>query len=657
MNRLRLFRNFARSTFHAAVGLAPRNLFRRRNLAVFGHDVVMAYVAFVGAFYLRLGANMLTAEPRVFKMAAAFAGVAAFVYLFTGLYRHVWEYVSARDAFNVVRTAGFVVLLFLPAWFLATRLEGLPRSLPIISGLLLAGLLGGPRLAVRIIRDAPLQGRIRGTPGTYTVLLVGAGPEAEQFVRAVARDPNTPYTVVGMVTLNRARIGQVIQGVEVFGLDADLPEIFAELEARDLKVDKLVLVRREMPGTDVQRLLAVADAAGCQLARVPPPTVRAFDAGDADLRPRPIAIEDLLGRPQMALDRTAMRDMIVGKRVLVTGAGGSIGTELVRQISAAGPATLTLLDHGEYALYTIDQEVRALRSGLRVIPVLADVRDPARLAEVFAATEPELVFHAAALKHVPLVEDNPLEGLFTNAVGTRNVADACVAARVATMVLISTDKAVNPSNVMGGSKRLAEIYCQAYDLRQSGTRFITVRFGNVLGSAGSVVPLFQKQLEAGGPLTVTHPDIERYFMTTHEAVELVLQAAVVGRARADLGAIYVLDMGQPMKIIDLARQMIRLAGKIPDIDVPIAIIGLRPGEKLYEELFHGEEPLVATDVNGILLARPRTVDHAVIDGKLSALTEACKRRDTATAVGILREVVPEMSRGQPSAPPSLRLVK
>jgi O-antigen biosynthesis protein WbqV len=656
MSRFRLFRNFAHSTRRAFAAALPRNLLRRRNIAVFTHDVAMAYVAFVGAFYLRIGPRMVEAEPRVFKMAAAFAAVAALVYLFTGLYRHVWEYVSARDAFNVVRTAALVVLLFLPAWFFVTRLEGLPRSLPVISAILLATLLGGPRLAVRVIRDNPLQGRTRGTPGTSTVLLVGAGPEAEQFVRAVARDPSSPFTVVGMVTKNPSRVGQVIQGVEVLGMDGELPEVLADLEARDLKADKVVLVRRDIAGAEVRRLLAVAEAAGCQLARVPPPTVRAYDSRDGDLKPRPIAIEDLLGRPQQALDRAAMTAMLAGRRVLVTGAGGSIGAELVRQISDAAPAALTLVENSEYALYRIDQEMRG-RPGLKVAPLLADVRDPARLAEAFAATRPEVVFHAAAFKHVPLVEANPLEGLLTNAVGTRNVADACVAAGVGAMVLISTDKAVNPANVMGASKRLAEIYCQALDLRQNGTRFVTVRFGNVLGSAGSVVPLFQRQLEAGGPLTVTHPEIERYFMTVREAVELVLQAAALGLAGEDRGAIHVLDMGQPVKIVDLARQMIRLAGKVPDVDVRIAFIGLRPGEKLSEELFHGEEPPAPTPMAGVLLAHPRAVDHGIIAGKLTALAEACRRRDETAALALVRDLVPELNRAQPGGGPNLRLVR
>jgi O-antigen biosynthesis protein WbqV len=267
------------------------------------------------------------------------------------------------------------------------------------------------------------------------------------------------------------------------------------------------------------------------------------------------------------------------------------------------------------------------------------------------------VFHAAALKHVPMVEMNPLEGLLTNAIGARNVADASVAAGVQTVVMISTDKAVNPANVMGASKRVAEIYCQAMDLRGLGTRFITVRFGNVLGSAGSVVPLFRKQLEAGGPLTVTHPEIERFFMTVHEAVELVLQAAALGPGRNDEGAIYVLDMGPAVKIIDLARQMILLAGK--STEVGIQITGLRPGEKLKEELFHGQEPPVGTDMAGVLIARPRTVEHAIIAAKLAALDEACRRRDEPAALALVADLVPELRRAgnMPAAKPHLKVIK
>jgi FlaA1/EpsC-like NDP-sugar epimerase len=624
-----------------------------RNFAIYIHDVAVAFLAFVAAYWLR--PNISATWVDVSEMASSFAAVAAVVYLYTGLYRHVWEYVSLKDAVNVLRTATIVVLLFLPTGFFLNRLEDLPRTMLVSSWLMLVMFLAGPRLVYRTLKDRQWRGLISGAPTGTPILLIGAGPEAAHFIRGLER--GAVYNVVGMITRRADRVGQVIQGVDVLGRDSDLVRVIAELDARGRRPEKLVLVRTDVDGAEIRDLLAKAEEAGCSLARVPPPTdMHAYN--DADVKPRPIAIADLLGRPQKRLDRAAMAAMIAGKRVLVTGAGGSIGAELVRQISDAGPSHLGLLDHGEFNLYAADMEVRGRHPALPLSAILADVRDETRIREVIARERPEVVFHAAALKHVPMVELNPLEGLLTNAVGTRNVAAACVASGVRTVVMISTDKAVNPANIMGASKRVAEIYCQAEDLRRLGTRFITVRFGNVLGSTGSVVPLFQKQLEAGGPLTVTHADAERYFMTVREAVELVLEAAALGQARADEGAIYVLDMGAPVKIIDLARQIIRLAGKTPGVDVEIKVVGLRPGEKMSEELFHDEEPPMATDMAGIMIARPRTVDFAIIAAKLAGLEEACRRRDEAAAMAVIADLVPELKRAGPGlAKPQLKVVR
>jgi len=618
-------------------GVARRFL-QPRNLLVYGHDVAMAFAAFLTAFFLRLGSDFL-AWPQVIEMAAVFAAVAAVTYLFTGIYRHVWEYVSAKDAANILRTASVVVLVFLAAWFFIARLQHVPISIPVLSWLVLVMFLSGPRLIYRMFNDKRVYGLV--SAGATPVLLIGAGSEAEHFIRR----PNPNMRIVGMVTARGDRVGQVIQGVEVLGRNEDLVRIVADLDAKGTKPEKLVLVG-DVQADTIQKLVSLAAEVGCPLERA--------QAGD---EPRPVAIEDLLGRPQSNLDRVAMAALIRRRRILVTGAGGSIGSELVRQIAAAGPAHLTLVDNGEFNLYSIDMEVRQNFAALSCATILADVRDDGRIKDVIAREKPDVVFHAAALKHVPMVEMNPLEGLLTNAIGARNVADASVAAGVQTVVMISTDKAVNPANVMGASKRVAEIYCQAMDLRGLGTRFITVRFGNVLGSAGSVVPLFRKQLEAGGPLTVTHPEIERFFMTVHEAVELVLQAAALGPGRNDEGAIYVLDMGPAVKIIDLARQMILLAGK--STEVGIQITGLRPGEKLKEELFHGQEPPVGTDMAGVLIARPRTVEHAIIAAKLAALDEACRRRDEPAALALVADLVPELRRAgnMPAAKPHLKVIK
>jgi O-antigen biosynthesis protein WbqV len=363
-----------------------------------------------------------------------------------------------------------------------------------------------------------------------------------------------------------------------------------------------------------------------------------------------VAIEDLLNRPQVPLDRVGMARLIQGRRVIVTGAGGTIGSELARQVAALGPELLLLVDNGEYALWQIDMELAETHPTIQRRAIIADIRDEARIRAIFDTLRPELVFHAAALKHVPMVEANPLEGLLTNVAGTRHVADAARATGALAMVLISTDKAVNPTSVMGASKRMAEMYCQALDIaaRTAGTgmRCVTVRFGNVLGSTGSVVPLFQRQLERGGPLTVTHPDMQRYFMTVREAVGLVLQASVLGAGDAKLpsaqeGGIFVLDMGKPVKIVDLARQMIRLAGLRPDVDVEIRFTSLRPGEKLYEELFHGKEPPIATGYAGLLMANPRTADPAIVGRAIEEIAVACRGGQNRLALMLLGRLVPE----------------
>ena len=376
---------------------------------------------------------------------------------------------------------------------------------------------------------------------------------------------------------------------------------------------------------------------------------------------RPIAIEDLLGRPQSRLDRAAMTSLIRGRKVLITGAGGSIGSELSRQVAAKQPQQLILLDHGEYNLYCIEKELANQEPTLNKIAVLGDVRDRNFLTELFEAESPDLVFHAAALKHVPLAESNPCEAILTNVRGTMNVADVCKASYVSAMVQISTDKAVKPSSVMGATKWLAENYCQALDTLEpnSDTRFMTVRFGNVLGSTGSVVPLFQEQLANGGPLTVTHPDIQRYFMTVRESVELVLQACVLALNPSQkanipsepLGNLYVLDMGEPIRIQDLAKQIIRLSGLKPDEDVAIEYIGLRGGEKLSEELFHEWETLIPTEHEAIRLAVTRPTAIATLQVTLSKLSSLASARDESSALELLRELVPEFSLTQTSGKP------
>jgi O-antigen biosynthesis protein WbqV len=456
--------------------------------------------------------------------------------------------------------------------------------------------------------------------------------------------------VAGLIALGTGQRGRRIQGQTILGGVDDLPAVLDRLAGEDRLPATIVIASPDLGGPALSRLVDQADRFGLALRRAPRPTALGPAGPTRRLELRPVVIDDLLNRAQVPLDREGMARLIQGRRVIVTGAGGTIGSELARQVAAFGPETLILLDNGEYALWQIDTELAETHPQVHRQALIADVRDEARIRAVFDTWRPELVFHAAALKHVPIVESNPLEGLLTNVAGTRHVADAARAVGAQAMVLISTDKAVNPTSVMGASKRLAEMYCQALDIAARsvghGMRCITVRFGNVLGSTGSVVPLFQRQLERGGPLTVTHPDMQRYFMTVREAVGLVLQASVIGVGAAELpaanqGGIFVLDMGPPVKIVDLARQMIRLVGLKPDEDVEIRFTGLRPGEKLHEELFHGHEPPVPTGYPGLLMAAPRTADPAIVGRAIEEIAAACRGGQPRLALTLLGRLVPE----------------
>lgn len=617
----------------------------RHGYFAYAHDIVMAALSFILSLYLRIGDSIVSYGNGVpLYGMLLMAAIAAVVFWSLGLYRGIWRYASVNDLIALTRASTIVILVFVPTLFVLTRADALPRSVPVINWFLLLFMIGGPRFVYRIIKDRR-HGLLQSgdDPKAVPVLLVGAGDGAELFIRAVHRSKTQLYRAVGMVSEGAGRVGRNIHGIAVLGTFAEIPAIVAKLASAGERPQRLILTRDNMDGATVRKLVATADTLGMTVARMPR-LVEFRDGAAEKFEVRPIAIEDLLGRPQTVLDRDSMRRLIAGRRVLVTGAGGTIGSELVRQICGLAPAHIALLDSGEFNLYKIDLEVAETYPDLVREAVLADIRDRARLEQVMGDLRPELVFHAAALKHVPMVEANPFEGVLTNALGTRIVADACRAAGVAAMVQISTDKAVNPTSVMGASKRIAESYCQALDVASdapSATRFITVRFGNVLGSTGSVVPLFQRQLASGGPLTVTHPDMIRYFMTVREAVELVLQASVLGGAGEAAGKIFVLDMGEPVRILDLARQMIRLAGKRPDTDIEIKITGLRPGEKLFEEIFHGSEPLLPTSCKGILLAAPRAGDAVALGEAIDQLSDICRRADATLLQAQLNRLVPE----------------
>jgi len=614
----------------------------------FAHDVAMAAIAYVLALWLRLGEDFVRAdETLLLGGCALFAAIAAAVFRWLGLYRGIWRFASFPDLARITRASTLIVLFHLAAMFAFTRLEDYPRSALVIAWFVLILLLSGPRILYRLAKDGRFDLSGAADPGRVPVLLVGAGAEAERFIEASER-PGAPYAVVGLLDETGARRGRSLRGLQVLGQVDELPLIVEQLAARSRKPQRIVVTRAEFAGERLEKLLDEGERLGIAVARLPRLT-ELRSAGQSRQDVRPIAIEDLLGRSQAVLDRAPVEALVAGRRVLLTGAGGSIGSELARQIADLAPAELVLLDSSEYALYAIDLEVGERQPALARRAVLADVRDRERLARAFAEARPELVFHAAALKHVPMVEAHPAEGALTNICGTRNVADLARAHGVAAMVAISTDKAVNPTNVMGATKRLAEAYCQALDRAAGagagGTRYVTVRFGNVLGSTGSVVPLFQRQLAAGGPLTVTHPDMKRYFMTVREAVELVLQASALGTrdAAATGGKLFVLDMGAPVRIADLARRMILLAGLKPERDVKVVFTGLRPAEKLEEELFHAAEPLAPTTLAGIRLADPRAGDAEALARGFDELEALARAGREAELLAALRRMVPEFA--------------
>ena len=627
----------------------------RQSHFVFLHDIFAAITAFFLAHAI-IGWGDTDGQLKLPGATDALAVVlmSALVFALMRLYCRLWQYTSIEDISAILKATAIQTGLIGMTGAALPHIVAIPLSALFVNALMLSAFLIGPRFLARL-----RQGRKRGNrgPAVYDqipILIVGAGDSTELFLRALESHPNSIYRAVGIVDEMGAYLRGSIHGVEILGR---IDEIGAAVEGLDRKGErphKLVVTEDGLSPAAMRELLDAAAANGMSLSRSPRATELTNGVDDkADVKP--VAIEDLLGRPQTLLDRASMAKMIKGARVLVTGAGGTIGSELVRQISDLEPSHLSLMDNSELHLYEIDMELSQRHPGLNRSKEMGDVRDRQRVRDVMVRRRPTVVFHAAAMKHVPMVEDNPAEGVLTNVRGTQNVADASVEFGVEVMVLISTDKAVNPTSVMGVTKRIAESYCQSLDLRSADmertTRFVTVRFGNVLGSTGSVVPLFQRQLAAGGPLTVTDPNVTRYFMTVSEAVSLVLRASAAGRQRLDhAGRIFVLEMGEPVRIRDLANQMIRLAGLVPERDIKVVFTGLRPGEKLFEEPLHASEEMVPTAVNGLLLASPRIPDRNELLEQIDDLISAAEARAIERIHNLLPKLVPEYRRSLGTAP-------
>jgi FlaA1/EpsC-like NDP-sugar epimerase len=550
-------------------------------------------------------------------------GLCMFVF---GIQHGLWRYVGIHDLGRILwaslagATLVYVILQGIFGWV------AYPRSVIILTGLLSGLLLAGIRLAVRWFREW-MQVL---SPSARRVLIVGAGNAGELLVRDMLSDARYPYRPVGLVDDDPVKQRMKIHGVPVAGRIEDIAKL-----TRSLVVHEIIIAIPSAPNLLKQKI--IASAQGCKVPIKTLPSVKQLLADPAAMRQvRPMSLEDLLQREPVQADRQELHPLLEGKRVLVTGAGGSIGSELCRQIAQYRPAQLILFERYENGLYALDLELRAKLPNLNIVSAIGDVTVQERVVEVLTQCRPELLFHAAAHKHVPLMESNPKEAVRNNVLGTKTVAEAALETGVDRFVLISTDKAVNPTSVMGATKRVAEEFIQSLNGRDR-TKFTVVRFGNVLGSNGSVVPLFAEQIRTGGPVTVTHPDIRRFFMTIPEAVQLVLQASVLGQG----GDVFVLDMGEQIRVADLAKNMIVLSGLVPDEDVRIVYTGLRPGEKLYEDLFEETERVEPTAhakiqrAVGDLSPVPANVERLV-----AALDAVLADGDADAVIRSLRAAVP-----------------
>jgi len=597
-------------------------------LAVIGHDLLMTLVSFILAFLVRFN---LTIDP---EHADVLIDVTPIILLTQGailwwsrLYRGVWRFASTPDLWNIIRTAIFGALAVSLTLFLFNRLEGVPRATLILYPVFLIVLLGGPRLVYRIWKDRRLH--VVNTQDRKRVLIIGAGSAGEMLARDMLRDGN--YLPVGFLDDNSKLRKAKVHGILVLGKIGRIVKIALEYD-----VDLIVIAIPSATNSQMQRIVSLCEKTGIEFRTLP--RLQYITSNQVINEIRDVTISDLLGRNPVKLDWKLISGGLAGKTVLVSGGGGSIGSELCRQIARLGPSELIIFEKSEFNLYSIDIELKSHFPNLVLRACLGDVCDSAAVEYVFNKCQPDIVFHAAAYKHVPMLQQQVREAIRNNVIGTKIFASAADKYKCKKFVMISTDKAVNPANVMGATKRAAEIFCQNMNDR-SQTKFATVRFGNVLGSAGSVVPLFQRQIRKGGPVTVTHSEITRFFMTIPEASQLILQASVLG----DGGEIFVLDMGESVKISYLAEQLIKLSGKEVGKDIEIQYTGLRPGEKLFEELFHENENLTETRNKKIMLSHSRKVNWENIISTIDKMEIACEVFDENKLKSLLKELVPELN--------------
>lgn len=600
---------------------------RRRGGAIV-HDLLMIPIAWLGALWLRFNLGSIKEEylDQALHVLPALVVVLGLSFLYFGMYRGVWRLASLPDFVRILKAVFIGVCLCIVVTFALTRMTYVSRSSFLFFAGLLIVLLSTPRFTYRWAKDRHFH-----SMHSRQALVVGAGRGGEMLARTLLAEPSYGYRPIGFVDDDPEKIGRDVYGLRVFGHCGQIPEIVVSTGA-----DIVIVAMPSANAVQMRKIVEVCERSGVLTQTIPNAADFTFD----DAVPgklRPVTIEDLLDRKTVRFDWSRIRGELIGRSVLVTGGGGSIGSELCRQIVHLDPSRLIVVDTSEFNLYRIERELRDARRNLPISIMLADVCDAVAIERIFERHHPDIVFHTAAYKHVPMLESQTREAVRVNVLGTHTMAHAAARHATGRFVLISSDKAVNPANVMGESKRLAEKVCRAVQETSPSTRFIAVRFGNVLDSTGSVVPLFREQIARGGPVTVTDRNMERYFMTIHEACQLVMASAVIGEG----GEMFVLDMGEPMRILYLAEQMIRLSGKIPHEDIAIEFIGARPGEKYSEDLAHSTEPLSPTSHEKIHLARQQSVDPAGFEARLADLRKACEAFDEPALERTIAQLVPE----------------
>jgi FlaA1/EpsC-like NDP-sugar epimerase len=627
-----------------------RFVLTRRQLLVVAHDLLATAAAVIVSFYIRFElAGLESRLGGLVQILPGFLICAAGVFFLSRLHGAKWRFTSVPDLRNIVRAATVlaIVLLVLDYVLVSPSLYGsyfFGKTTILLYWFLQIAFLAGTRIAYRHFRHVRTQQHAREGNAVPTLVL-GRAADTEVLLRAIESGAASQVRPVGILSPSFADRGQSIRGVPVVGNLDDLEQTVKDAADRGTRVARLIFTASALvPEVSPETLLMRARRLGLQTSRLP-----SLAEGGEALQLAPVAVEDLLLRPSVAIDYRRLEDFIRGKSVVVTGGGGSIGAEICDRVMTFGAARLLVVEHSEVALHTVFEALKAKNPQARVDGRIADVRDRERIFGIFADFKPDIVFHAAALKHVPLLERDWGEGVKTNVFGSVNVADAAAAAGATAMVMISTDKAIEPVSVLGATKRFAEMYCQALDAdfrrgRRGTMRLIAVRFGNVLASNGSVVPKFKQQIEAGGPLTVTHPDMVRYFMTIREACDLVVTAAshALGPQRSDV-SVYVLNMGQPVRIMELAERMIRLSGLEPGRDIRIEITGVRPGERLNEILFAHNEPSAEIGIEGIVAAKPTTPSVEAMRGWIATLEQGLVRNDRSVIYDALRDAVPDFS--------------